>query len=121
MKKGKIAFVLGLILLISIAFSGCLNGTNSSGVEQTLVGTWESGVVDDYWIHQKILRADGSFTSRWLYESDRSVYSTVSGTWSADSYTLTTITDHTDTYAYTLTGTDTMNLQWDGESRIYYR
>ncbi|GAG85976.1 unnamed protein product, partial [marine sediment metagenome] len=89
--------------------------------DQSLVGTWESGVVNGYYIHQKIFGADGSFASRWLYATGRSTYSEVSGTWTADGYTLTTVTDHTDTYSYTFTDSDTFTLQWDSESRIYYR
>ena len=116
----KIVTILGLIML-SMLLSGCLETGVLSNLDQSLVGTWESGVVNGYYIHQKIFGTDGSFTSRWLYATGRSTYSEVSGTWTADGYTLTTVTDHTDTYSYTFTDSDTFTLRWDGESRIYYK
>ena len=116
----KVVAILGLIMF-SILLSGCLETGTLSDLDQSLVGTWESGVVNGYYIHQKIFGTDGSFTSRWLYATGRSTYSEVSGTWTADGYTLTTVTDHTDTYSYTFIGSDTFTLQWDGESRIYYK
>lgn len=121
--KYRILVIIGLIIFSVIFFSGCLNNssTSQSDLDQSLVGTWESGVVNGYYIHQKILTQGGLFTSRWLYASDRSTYSTVSGTWTADGSTLTTVTDHTDTYSYSFIGSDTIRLQWDGESRTYYR
>ena len=116
----KVVAILGLVMF-SILLSGCLETGVLSNLDQSLVGTWESGVVNGYYIHQKIFGADGSFTSRWLYATGRSTYSEVSGTWTADGYTLTTITDHTDTYSYTFINSDTFTLRWDSESRIYYR
>ena len=116
----KIATILGLIMF-SIMLSGCLETGVLSNLDQSLVGTWESSVVNGYYIHQKIFGADGSFTSRWQYATSRSTYSEASGTWTADGYTLTTVTDHTDTYSYTFIDSNTFTLRWDGESRIYYK
>ena len=116
----KVAVILGVIMF-STMLSGCLDGGVSSTIDQSLVGTWESGVVNGYLIHQKIFGADGSFTSSWLYATGRSTYSEVSGTWTADGYTLTTVTDHTNTYSYTFIDSDTFTSRWDSESRIYYK
>ena len=116
----KILAMVGL-LIIPILLSGCLETDIFSDLDQSLVGTWESGVVNGYYIHQKALGADGSYTGRWLYATGRAVYSEVSGTWTADGYMLTTVTDHTDTYSYTFIDSDSFTLQWSGESRIYYR
>jgi hypothetical protein len=103
-------------------FAGCAEiDTSSSTIDQSLVGTWESGIVNSYYIHQMIFGQDGSYTGRWLYASNRGEYNEISGTWTADGNTLTLITNHTDMYSYSFTNDDSVRLNGEGINRLYFR
>jgi len=116
----KFVVAIACLLLLTLGISGCTQFQPQSE-SNSFVGTWESGVVDGLWIHQKTFNADGTFTWSWLYQSTRATYSTTTGTWSADGTYLTVTSDHTDTYAYQFIDDDTFLLTVDGGSRTYYR
>jgi len=115
----KIVAIISILFLILLTI-GCAEFQMQSN-SNSLIGTWESGIVDGAWIHHKTFYADGTFNWQWLYHDTRTTYSTTTGTWSADETYLTVVSDHTDRYTYQFIDYDTLQLTWEGGSRTYYR
>lgn len=95
--------------------------TGGSSTESFLIGTWESDIINGYYVHQKVFNSDNTYTGTWLISYNRETYSQVSGTWSASCCTITTVTDHTDTYPYKKVNNDEIKISIDNVYRRYYR
>ena len=113
--------IITCLIFLALLVSGCTQPFQPQSDTNSFVGTWESGVVDGLWVHQKTFYADGTFTWLWLYQSTRATYSTTTGTWSVDGTYLTVVSDHTDRYEYQFSDDDTFLLTLDSGSRVYYR
>lgn len=121
----KTIAIIGAVALVAIAgvyYYTTPESTDTGGASgnqpSPLIGTWESEVVNGYYIHQKVLNADGTYRGTWYVQATREEYSQVTGTWSATCCTLTTVTDHTDTYDISLSG-ETLHILVDGSYREY--